>query len=155
MDWFARNFIKAALTWFGLGVTLGVGMALQPAWAIYRPAHFHLNMLGFVAMMIYGVAYHVMPRFTGHPLHSRRLAYAHWWISNGGLVLLALGFALVPHAGRPGTVVLATGGVLSALGAYCFIVNIWRTLDGRRAPVAAAPDVVPVRRAAVGVGGGR
>lgn len=30
MDWFVRRFIKAALVWFGLGVTLGVAMAVHP-----------------------------------------------------------------------------------------------------------------------------
>jgi cbb3-type cytochrome oxidase subunit 1 len=54
-----------------------VAMAVHPAWAVYRTAHLHMNLLGFVAMMIFGVAYHVIPRFTGHSLHSRRLAAVH------------------------------------------------------------------------------
>ena len=66
MDWFAKAFIKAALVWLGLGVTLGVVMAVSPAAAVYRTAHLHMNLLGFVSMMIYGVAYHVIPRFTGN-----------------------------------------------------------------------------------------
>ena len=74
MDWFVRAFLKSSLVWLGLGVTLGVGMAGHPAWLVYRPAHLHMTLLGFVAMMIFGVAYHVIPRFTGHPLHGRRLA---------------------------------------------------------------------------------
>jgi cbb3-type cytochrome oxidase subunit 1 len=149
MDWFVKNFVKASLTWFGLGATLGLCMALEPAWVIYRPAHFHMNMLGFVTMMIYGVAYHVMPRFTGHPLHSPRLAGVQWWVSNAGLALLVLGFALAPHVGGPGTTVLVVGGVASALGAYAFIYNLWRTLDGRPAPrrTVTPPDVVNVHRA--------
>jgi hypothetical protein len=28
--------------------------------------------------------------------------------------------------------VLGTGGVLSAIAAYCFVYNIWRTIDGAR-----------------------
>ena len=50
-------------------------------WSAYYPAHVHMNMLGFVTMMIYGVAYHVIPRFIGKPLHARRLAAWHWWAS--------------------------------------------------------------------------
>jgi hypothetical protein len=37
-------------------------------------------------MMIVGVAYHVIPRFTGHAPHSRRLAGVQWWLANGGLL---------------------------------------------------------------------
>ena len=130
MDWFSKAFIKASVTWLALGVTLGVAMAVHPVWVIYRPAHLHMNLLGFVAMMIFGVAYHVLPRFTGNPLHSRRLAAAHWWIANVGLVMFAAGFVVVPHSRPLGAMLVAAGGTLSAVGAYSFAYNIWRTLDG-------------------------
>lgn len=129
MNWFARAFFKASLAWLGMGVTLGLCMAVHPAWIVYRPAHVHMNLLGFVTMMIYGVAYHVIPRFTGHPLYSLRLAGWHWWISNSGLVLFVLGFLVAPHPGMPAAALLGVGGSLSALGAYSFIYNVWRTLD--------------------------
>lgn len=133
MEWFVRAFLKASLTWFGLGVTLGMLMAIHPEWAIYRTAHFHMNFLGFITMMIFGVAYHVIPRFTGNPLHSRRMAGAQFWISNIGLALLAGGFALSARIGTRAWPLLASGGVISAIGAYLFIYNLWRTIDGKRA----------------------
>jgi len=142
MDWFVERFIKASLVWFGLGITLGVAMAVQPALAAYRVAHMHMNLLGFVTMMIFGVAYHVIPRFTGHALYSRRLAGAHWWISNAGLALLVTGFALGLHIGAAQIPLLAIGGVLSAAGGFAFIVNLWRTIDGARSPSATVD--VPV-----------
>lgn len=117
-------------------------MAAHPAWIVYRPAHLHMLVLGFVTMMIFGVAYHVVPRFTGHPLHGRRAAGWHWWLSNVGLLLMVVGFVLRPHVGAPATPVLAGGGVLAATGAYLFAYLIWRTIDGpvslRRAAAQAA-----------------
>jgi cbb3-type cytochrome oxidase subunit 1 len=133
MEWFVRAFLKASLTWLGLGVTLGVAMAVHPAWVVYRTAHLHMALLGFVAMMIFGVAYHVIPRFTGHPLHDRRLATAHWWLANIGLGVLVAGFLARPHLGAAVTPLLGAGGLLAATGAYAFIFNIWRTIDGERA----------------------
>ena len=130
MDWFAKAVVKSSLGWLVLGVTLGVAMAVDPSLAIYRPAHVHMNLLGFMAMMIAGVAYHVIPRFTGHPLHSRQLAGLHWWVANIGLAVFVLGFIARPHAFREGAVLLAAGGSLSALGAYVFAYNLWRTIDG-------------------------
>jgi hypothetical protein len=94
MDSIVRNFLKASLIWLSVGVTLGVAMAVHPVWTIYRPVHEHMNLLGFVSMMIYGVAYHVIPRFSGHALWRRALAVWHWWIANAGLALMAAGFAL-------------------------------------------------------------
>ncbi len=146
MDWFSKAFIKASLTWFGIGVTLGAVMASWPNAAAYRTAHFHMNLLGFVSMMIFGVAYHVLPRFVGHPLHNRRLAAVHWWVANAGLVVLTTGFVLLPTIGARAYPVQGAGGAISALGAYLFIYNMWRTLDGSKVlqRVRQAPGPLPV-----------
>jgi len=130
MTWFVKAFLKASLTWLALGVTLGVAMAAHPVWTVYRLAHIHMMLLGFVTMMIYGVAYHVIPNFVGFRLHRPVLAGAHWWIANVGLVLMASGFAARVGAPTMGTIILATGGTLSAVGAYIFVYVIWRTIDG-------------------------
>ena len=132
MDWFVKAFIKASVTWLALGVTLGLAIAIHPLWVIYRPAHLHMVLLGFVAMMIYGVAYHVIPRFVGFPLHSSRAAGWHWWMSNVGLLLMVTGFVVRARSGAVVTVLLSAGGLLAALGAYTFAYVLWRTLDGSK-----------------------
>ena len=143
MEGFVRGFIRSSLVWLGVGVLLGLGMALLPAWLVYRPAHMHANLLGFVSMMIFGVAYHVIPRFAGSPLRSRGAATAHLWVANAGLFLLVGGMIARVHVGLVGVVALQVGGVLSAVGAFLFIHNLWRTLGGpplrtaRIAPTAA------------------
>jgi cytochrome c oxidase cbb3-type subunit 1 len=154
MDWFVRAFLKSSLAWLAAGVSLGIAMAVHPSWAVYRTARFHMNLLGFVAMMIFGVAYHVIPRFSGHPLHSRRLAVAQWWLGNVGLFVFVLGFVLLPQTmyATPARIVMGAGGLLTGAGAYVFVYNIWRTIDGRReqraSPVVANATypVVPLRR---------
>jgi cbb3-type cytochrome oxidase subunit 1 len=138
MEWFVKGFLKASLAWLSAGVTLGVAMAAYPNWTIYRLAHVHMVMLGFVTMMIYGVAYHVIPRFAGFPLYSRRAAGAQWWVSNVGLALMVGGFMVRGHGAALGTLVLAVGGTLSAAGAYLFAFVLWRTIDGPPAMRAAA-----------------
>ena len=141
MDWFVTSFIKASLVWLGLAVSLGVAMAAHPAWVMYRTAHLHMALLGFVTMMIFGVAYHVIPRFTGNPLHRRRLATVHWWVANGGLAVLVAGFVARAHAPTSAIPMLATGGILVATGAYLFIYNLWRTIDARPVPRPAAISI--------------
>lgn len=136
MERFVRRFLRASLVWLALGITFGLCMAIHPQWIIYRPAHVHMNLVGFVTMMIFGVAYHVIPRFSGHPLRSNRLPLYHWWVSNLGLVGMVTGFVLQPHARALGAVALVSGGILETLGAYLFVYNIWRTLSGS-VPVAA------------------
>lgn len=146
MEPFVRNFIRASLAWLGAGVLLGVSMAWWPAQAlVYRPAHAHANLLGFVSMMIFGVAYHVIPRFAGSPLRSRQLAFVHLWIANLGLAGLAGGWILRVWVGPWGEALVRVGGGLSAVGAFLFIYNIWRTLGpvplrrGERTLVTPSP----------------
>ena len=124
MDWFIKAFIRASLLWFAAGIVLGVGMALEPAWVVYRPAHAHMNVVGFLTMLVFGVGYQLLPRLFGHPLWSTRLAVAHLFLANAGLALMVLGFLGVGHGG-----VVATGGLLFAAGALCWVLNLWRTFD--------------------------
>jgi cytochrome c oxidase cbb3-type subunit 1 len=129
MDTFVRRFIKSSLAWFAGGVILGAAMAVKPELVIYRPAHMHMNFLGFITMMIFGVGYHILPRVAGSPLKWKWLASLHWWIANAGLALMVAGFILRPWLNSPGQLVLAVGAVLSAAGALSFVVNIWSSLN--------------------------
>lgn len=142
MDPFVKNFIRASVLWLCVGVVLGVAMSFSPYALVWRPAHMHANLLGFVAMMIFGVAYHVIPRFSGAPLFRPRLARAHFWIANAGLLLMVAGWIARPFAAGAMRL-LQLGGLLGAAGAFLFAFNIWRTLGAAR-PLGAPTQ--PVRR---------
>jgi cbb3-type cytochrome oxidase subunit 1 len=135
MDWFVRAFLKGSLVWLSLAVTLALLMAFVPTLTVYRTAHLHMALLGFVAQMIYGVALHVIPRFFGQPLVHRRLAELQFWAAQLGLSALATGFILRVHGVPGASALIAAGGTLSAVGAGCFVVNVWRTIDA--SPMAA------------------
>lgn len=135
MDNFVRAMLRSALAWLAVGVLIGLAMAYWPGtYLAYRPGHAHANLLGFVSMFIFGVAYHVVPRFTGRPLRSRTLAWWHVWIANLGLALQVAGFLARPHVGAPGIQAVAIGGTISAVGAFMFIYNIWATLGSAPQP---------------------
>jgi cbb3-type cytochrome oxidase subunit 1 len=99
----------------------------------------HLNLLGWVSMFIYGVAYHVIPRFTGNPLHSPRLADLHVVLANVGLIGMAVGFAIW----GPGPLV-AIAGTAEAIGGFIFVYNIARTMAPRAVRATPLP-MVPSR----------
>jgi cbb3-type cytochrome oxidase subunit 1 len=141
MDPFVRRFIRSSLVWLGVGVLIGVAMAVHPAAVAFRTAHMHANLLGFVSMMIFGVAYHVIPRFVGRPLRSPRAAALHLWLANCGLAGMVGGFILRVFRWDVGMPLLGVGAVLSATGAMLFIHNIWRTLDAPAPRPAALPTL--------------
>lgn len=84
--------------------------------------HGHLMLLGFVAMMIYGIALHVLPRFSGRPLYSERLADGQFVLANLGLIVLGGGFASLVDAA------VAVGGALSLAAMAAFAANIALTV---------------------------
>ena len=129
MEWFVKAFIRASLAWFAIGILMGIAMAAYPPWTMYRPAHAHMNVVGFLTMMVFGVGYQLLPRLFGHLLFSRRFAVAHWWLANIGLAAMVTGFIGQPHMGRNAAFVVAIGGVLFGLGALGFVYNMWRTFN--------------------------
>ena len=89
-----------------IGIAIGLSMALWPGGhLVYRPAHAHANLLGFLSMFLFGVAYHVLPRFVQKPLSERRQRWAmrHFWIQNLGLALMVAGWdgCDIQHPGFP------------------------------------------------------
>ena len=129
MEWFIKAFIRASLLWFAAGIALGVAIAVYPQWIIYRPAHAHMVVVGFLTMLVFGVGYQLLPRLFGHPLHSRRLAVAHLFCANVGLAGLVVGFLLQPYGGASSRWFMATGGSVFALGVVFWVYNLWRTFD--------------------------
>jgi cbb3-type cytochrome oxidase subunit 1 len=129
MDWFIKAFIRSSLIWFAAGIVLGVAIAIEPRWIIYRPAHAHMNVVGFLTMLVFGVGYQLLPRLFGHPLHNRRLAIAHLFLANAGLAGLVAGFLAQPHSGPGARWLTASGGSAFALGALFWVWNLWHTFN--------------------------
>jgi cbb3-type cytochrome oxidase subunit 1 len=129
MDWFIKAFIRASLLWFAAGIILGVSMAAHPAWVIYRPAHAHMTVVGFLTMLVFGVGYQLLPRLFGHPLHSHRLAIWHLFLANLGLGGMVTGFFFWPHSLSLGHAFTAGGGTLFTFGALFWVWNLWHTFN--------------------------
>ena len=137
MDRFVQLFIRSSVLWLAAGVIMGAAMAIAPELIVMRRTHVHANALGFITMMIFGVAYHVLPRFIGQPLWSRRAALWNLWASNSGVFLLVSGWlvAATPAAQPAARVLVGAGGLLAAAGALLFATNVWRTLDRAASPI--------------------
>ena len=143
MDWFIKAFIRASLLWFATGILLGVAIAFHPAWLVYRPAHAHMNVAGFLTMLVFGVGYQLLPRLFGHPLYSTRLAVAHLFLANLGLGGLVLGFLIPPGATDARRWLAGGGGLLYAAGALLWVFNLWRTFNAADARARARGQAGP------------
>ena len=122
-----RWFIVCSLAYAVLGGAFGILQAVDPSLVPGLPgrAHGHIMLLGFVAMMIYGVALHVLPRFANRPLHWERLANAQFWAANAGLILIVVGWLVYWEP------LLIAGGALAWAAMVAFAYNILRSVSAK------------------------
>jgi cbb3-type cytochrome oxidase subunit 1 len=116
-----------------IGVTIGVLLTVYPgAIGGFLAMHAHINLLGWLSMMIFAVAYHVLPRFSGRALYSERLSDTHVILANIGLIGLMISWPLSRYYWTPMIRLMFTGAALCyAVGAYLFVYNIMRTVLGK------------------------
>jgi len=119
-------FIKAAMVYFVLAMLLGIHMSSTGAVYPSMPVHVHFNLLGWMSMMIYGVAYHILPRFSGQPLWNEKLSVWHFWLANIGLIGMALGWILI--GGPGGGVILYIFALVEGVSIICFALNMFNTV---------------------------
>lgn len=128
-------FIRCAIIYFLLAILLGLHMSVAGPVYPWMPIHTHFNLLGWMSMMIYGVGYHILPRFSGKPLFSDALATAQLWLANIGLVGMAAGWWVRNEGGS--NAVLIIFSLIEALSIVFFAVNMLKTIKAAPAPAPA------------------
>ena len=120
---FFAGSLLLTLTW---GATLGmINLArLTAGWGLGSlprssvSAHGYVQVFGFMALFIMGVAYHVVPRIAGTTLQRARLVPWSFWLQLIGVVVIACGFFHDGPATQPlwiaGSALLFAAGVCSA-----------------------------------------
>jgi len=128
-----RLYVRTAFGYAVLGFSLGVVMLLVEAYhleALERwehaliTTHTHVLTVGFITMMIIGVAYWMFPP-DRHKRYSERLARWTFWLLNAGLLARLAGqwiFVVWPHP-VVGTV-MVVGGMLKLAALLLFIYNV-------------------------------
>ncbi len=126
MDTYAKLFTKAGLVYLLIGVILGVAIGFEPAWNVrLRFVHIHLNLLGFMVMMIAGVAYHVLPRFNARPIPWPEGVKYHFIFHNVGLIGMVLShLAGGPLAGGAVKIAFVVFSMMAAVGLFIMVYNL-------------------------------
>ena len=123
-------YLRMSVVYFVLGTLIGFGMLLWPSESGYFvPVHVHLNLLGFMSMMIYGVGYHILPKFSGRHLYSPKIMNIQFWISNMGLVGMSISWPFVARGDSISSeTVLTASAFLVLVSVILFAVNILKTI---------------------------
>ncbi len=130
-------FLKCAMLYFVAAILIGIYMSKAGGVYPLRPIHTHFNLLGWMSMMIYGVGYHILPRFSGAPLWSEKLSLIHLWLANIGLLGMALGWILIGQGVTNN--VLHAFSIIEAISVILFVVNMFKTIKPAPAPAKRTP----------------
>jgi cytochrome c oxidase cbb3-type subunit 1 len=123
------------MVYFLLAIVLGLHMAVSGTTYPYMPIHAHFNLLGWMSMMIYGVGYHILPRFSGKPLYSEKIAEWQFWLANVGLIGMAIGWMVRSWQGDSSMLLIFA--IVEAVSSVMFVVNMFKTIKAAPAPSAA------------------
>ena len=128
-----RRYIKTSFVFLVTGLLLGGYVSVaEVVVGSYPPrlfvtAHVHLLLVGFMLMLVMGVATWMFPRPAKEDTRYRpELAEAVYWVMTAATVLRAAAELGTGLTGRPGLRVLMTVGGLGQLAAAAlFALNIW------------------------------
>jgi cbb3-type cytochrome oxidase subunit 1 len=140
-----RRYIKTSFVFLALGLLLGgwiiVGEFLLGAYPprLFITAHVHLLLVGFMLMIVMGVATWMFPRPTRDDTRYRPgLAEAVYWVMTLSTAIRAASEILAPLTGAPALrLTIALGGLGQLAGTLLFVVNMWARV---RMPAAAPPS---------------
>ena len=141
MEKYPKLFIKTSVFYLVLGSLMGVLMGTQLiSSAGFRFVHVHVNLIGFVAMFIFGVAYHILPRFNGRPVPYPGWIPVQFYLMNIGLVGL-LTFYLLGGFWESGmrSILLGLFSVVIGISVIMFAINIVSVLTEPKPVMTSTP----------------
>lgn len=124
-------FIKTSLVYLALSTILGVLITIGPG---YSFMHSHLVLIGWVTFFIFGAAYEIIPHYSGRAIFSENLGYIQFWLSNIGLIGLALSYPFMRMYTLKGkdssdaALMVILFGSIEAISIFMFIYNIWNSI---------------------------
>ena len=147
-----RVAVRSALVWALAGSALLAWYQIRTLVAGAEPSYLELSAarhafaLGFVTLMIFGVAARALPSFLGRRLWSERLQLATLVLGNAGVALRVFPQGLGVQGDAAGWVVASSGAFAYAALAL-FAVNVLRTVFGpsMSAPPRDAPVPITMR----------
>ena len=137
-----RRYIKTSFVFLVLGLALGgylivaqFGVGAYPPRLVVT-AHVHLLLVGFMLMIVMGVATWMFPRPSREDTRYRpELAEAVYWAMTLSTALRAAAEMLLAYTGVAALGwLIATGGLGQVAGAILFVANMWARV---RMPPAA------------------
>jgi hypothetical protein len=115
---------RASMLLLLAGMIWGLQMAIVDNHSAY-PAHAHLNLLGFVALFLFGIFYRLNP-----VIEASRLAIPQVWVWIVATIVLSIGVGLVHTGHKIGDPIAAIGSSVVFADAVLFTWLVFRQRSG-------------------------
>ncbi len=131
------GLVASAYLWAMLGALLllvdGGSLLVTGSELVAFDAVRHSFAIGFIALLICGIAPRMLPGFSGGKIVSPKLVSATLWLGNAAAVLRVSSLLFGPFfAGTQGlainTILLSLSGPVGLALAICLAINLWPTL---------------------------
>jgi hypothetical protein len=113
-------FLRIAVLYIVVGVSLGIYMGASGDHAMH-PVHAHLNLLGWVAMSLFGLFYRAFPAAA-----ESTLAKVHFWIYVPAHFVQMVLLTLLYRGNGAVEPALGIFSILVGVAFLCFAVVVWR-----------------------------
>jgi heme/copper-type cytochrome/quinol oxidase subunit 1 len=128
-----RRYLKTGIAFLALGLSLGLWMMVERELFERFPsryvvsAHTHAILVGFVMMMILGVALWLFPRPAKEDTrYSPRAAEVAYWLVGGGTALRVGGELAHVETNAPWLrIATLAAGILQVVGLLVFFYTMW------------------------------
>lgn len=119
------KLIKISTLYFAIGVLIGYFMSSTHSYVL-TPVHVHINLLGWTALTLAGILYHLFPN-----LATSKLGKWHFWLHNIGLPIMMASLAIVITVKNEAFLLgTAIGATITTIGILLFVFNVLKNLKG-------------------------
>ena len=139
MSPYMKKFVFASLFYLALATIFGILNGTMDLGYFGSFAHTHFSLLGFMAMIVFGIGYFILPRFNGTDLRFESWVPIHFWLANISLIGMVVFRGLTVDTGETvyhGLFIAAAS--IQVLSIFMFVVNIWISLTPPKKPATEA-----------------
>ncbi len=130
----SRLFLKTSFIYLAIGLLVGTLLAGQSVWQVpvffsgLEPVYIHLLTVGWLTLLIFGVAYWMFPKYTMEQPHGNdRLSWTAYFLLNAGLILRVVTEPLLSQTTNfLMALILTISAFCQWLGGLLFIFNLWQ-----------------------------
>jgi cbb3-type cytochrome oxidase subunit 1 len=113
------RFLLAAAFYGLISMVMGMVMGAKEDFTL-TPVHAHLNLLGWIALTLYGIVYKIYPA-----MGESKLATTQFYAANVGILVLIPSLAAFLLGNANALPIMIAGELLTVSALVIFFVNIW------------------------------